>query len=157
MEQHAPLINGMLRGAFRLAAYDAEDAFQEVLTRVYLRLGTIREASALRSWIAQITRNVALDVLRRGGREVSADQALVEQRYSEPLLAVEQAMTVRDALDRLPDHQREILDRFFVRDESYRTIAATMDLPPGTIASRISRALAALRTEFEGPGKITRG
>ncbi len=43
-----------------------------------------------------------------------------------------------------------MLDRFFARDESYRTIAAALDLPQGTVASRISRCLAKLRLELEG-------
>jgi RNA polymerase sigma-70 factor, ECF subfamily len=151
------MINGLLRGAFRLAEHDAEDAFQDVLTRVYLSLGTVRDESALRAWIASITRNVALDVLRRGSREVPSGETLDEQAFIEPLLTVEEALTVRAALERLPSHHSEILERFFVRDESYRTIAADMELPPGTIASRISRALAALRIEFESSGKIAQG
>jgi DNA-directed RNA polymerase specialized sigma24 family protein len=43
-----------------------------------------------------------------------------------------------------------MLGRFFVRDESYRTIGEQLVLPPGTIASRISRCLAKLREELEG-------
>jgi RNA polymerase sigma-70 factor (ECF subfamily) len=151
------MINGLLRGAFRLAEHDAEDAFQDVLTRVYLSLSTVRDESALRAWIASITRNVALDALRRGSREVPAGETLDEQAFTEPLLTVDEALTVRAALERLPDHHSEILERFFVRDESYRTIAADMDLPQGTIASRISRALSALRIEFESSGKIAQG
>ena len=45
---------------------------------------------------------------------------------------------------------REFLDRFFARDESYRTIGEALELPSGTIASRISRCLAKLRVEMEG-------
>jgi DNA-directed RNA polymerase specialized sigma24 family protein len=45
---------------------------------------------------------------------------------------------------------RQILDRFFARDESYRTIGDTLGLPAGTIASRISRCLDKLRDSFEG-------
>jgi hypothetical protein len=52
---------------------------------------------------------------------------------------------------RLPPAAREVLDRFFARDESYRTIAEALDIPQGTVASRISRALAALRAEMD-PG-----
>jgi DNA-directed RNA polymerase specialized sigma24 family protein len=48
----------------------------------------------------------------------------------------------------LPDHCAEILDRFFARDESYRTIAEAMDIPSGTIASRISRCLGRLRAQL---------
>jgi RNA polymerase sigma factor (sigma-70 family) len=54
-------------------------------------------------------------------------------------------MTVHAALTGLSPDCREILDRFFTRDESYRTIGAELDLPAGTIASRIARCLARLR------------
>jgi len=57
---------------------------------------------------------------------------------------------VQDAMRRLPEHCAEILDRFFTRDESYRTIGEALDLPPGTIASRISRCLSKLRKQMEG-------
>ena len=147
--RHAALVNGILRGGFRLEAHDAEDAFQEVFTRLYLRLDSVREAAAVRGWIAQVTRNVALDGLRRRSREVITGTPLDEQAYVEPLRAVDEAMTVRAALERLGPHQAEILDRFFARDESYQTIAAELGIPPGTIASRISRALAALRSELD--------
>jgi DNA-directed RNA polymerase specialized sigma24 family protein len=57
---------------------------------------------------------------------------------------------VHEALDALPGSCREILDRFFTRDESYRTIGEALHLPAGTIASRISRCLVKLREELEG-------
>ena len=92
---------------------------------------------------------MALDSLRRSSREVPTGDTIDERAFEEPLRAVDQALEVRAALDRLPAHQREILDRFFARDESYQTIGVALGIPPGTIASRISRALAALRTEYE--------
>jgi DNA-directed RNA polymerase specialized sigma24 family protein len=58
-------------------------------------------------------------------------------------------MAVRDCLVRLGADCQEILDRFFARDESYRTIGDALSLPSGTIASRILRCLARLRTELE--------
>jgi RNA polymerase sigma-70 factor (ECF subfamily) len=72
-----------------------------------------------------------------------------ERVFDEPFAALEEGLAVRTALARLPGPQQEILDRFFARDESYQTISAALDLPAGTIASRISRALAALRRELE--------
>jgi RNA polymerase sigma-70 factor (ECF subfamily) len=142
-------VNGVLRGVFRLSSHDAEDVFQEVFTRVYVRLGTLRDEHAVGSWIGQIARNAALDRLRSAAPEHQGDQAVEERVFDEPFAALENAMTVRAAMARLPDHQREVLDRFFARDESYQMIAAALDLPSGTIASRISRALAALRREIE--------
>ena len=155
VERHARLVNGILRGAFRLSAADAEDAFQEVFTRLYLRLGTLREHGALPGWISQVTRNVALDWLRRSGRELPTGETVDENAYADPLRAVLDAMTVREALVKLPAHQQEILERFFVRDESYRTIAEALAIPAGTVASRISRALAALRQELDGRSSET--
>ena len=63
---------------------------------------------------------------------------------------LDEALDVRDALRTLSADCQEILDRFFARDESYRTIGEELDLPPGTIASRISRCLAQLRQRAEG-------
>jgi RNA polymerase sigma factor (sigma-70 family) len=151
--RHAGLVNAILRGAFRLSPHDAEDAFQEVFTRLYLKLSSVRVDEAVSGWIAQVTRNVAVDWLRRSGREVTSGEAIDEAAFEEPLRAVEEAMVVRAALRGLPDHQQEILDRFFSRDESYRTIGAALGIAPGTIASRISRALAALRGELEFDGR----
>ena len=59
-------------------------------------------------------------------------------------------IAVHEALADLPEHCQEILDRFFCRDESYQTIGSALDIPAGTIASRISRCLAKLREMFEG-------
>jgi RNA polymerase sigma factor (sigma-70 family) len=60
---------------------------------------------------------------------------------------------VHEALAQVPEHCREILDRFFARDESYKTIGEALDLPSGTIASRISRCLAQLRERYEAEGR----
>ena len=57
---------------------------------------------------------------------------------------------MHEALAAVPEHCREILDRFFAQDESYKTIGAALDLPAGTIASRISRCLTRLREHLEG-------
>jgi RNA polymerase sigma-70 factor (ECF subfamily) len=144
---HAGLVNGLLRGAYRLEPHDAEDAFQEVFTRLYLRLGDLREERALPGWIAQVTRNVALDLIRSRKRELVSDE-LDEGSFHEPEQRVLEAMSVRQALARLPEQQREMLDRFFVQDQSYRTIAAELSIPAGTVASRISRALVMLREDL---------
>ncbi len=63
---------------------------------------------------------------------------------------LDEAMTVHEALADLSGDCREILDRFFAQDQSYKTIGDALDLPSGTIASRISRCLAKLREALEG-------
>ncbi len=78
----------------------------------------------------------------------AADLELAE--LDETLGRLDEAMTVRAGLDAVGEACQEILDRFFCRDESYRAIGEALDLPAGTIASRISRCLTKLRTELEG-------
>jgi len=102
---------------FGLAPEDAEDAFQEVFTRVYSRLDTLRDDAAIRPWIAQLTRRVCLDRVTSSAHEQPVE---------------------------------EVADDRLDRDESYRTISEELDIPSGTIASRISRCLGKLRSELEG-------
>ena len=137
--------------AFRLPAHDAEDVFQEVFARVYEHLDRLRSDDAIRPWIAQLTRRLCIDRLRSTGREAPAEgEELEVAGLDDSLARLDEAMTVRASLDAVGESCKEILDRFFCRDESYRVIGEALDLPAGTIASRISRCLAKLKTEFEG-------
>jgi len=137
--------------AFRLSDADAEDVFQEVFARAYQHLDSLRDDAAVRPWLAQLTRRLCIDRLRASARErPTADEELELAGSEETLTVLEEALTVHEALAEVPEHCREILDRFFARDESYKTIADALDLPSGTIASRISRCLARLRELLEG-------
>ena len=137
--------------AFRLSPHDAEDVFQEVFARVYQHLDRLRDDAAIRPWIAQLTRRVCIDRLRAGGRESPVDTDEFERGAEDETLAgLDEALTVRAGLDEVGDPCRDILDRFFARDESYKTIGEALDLPAGTIASRISRCLAKLKLQLEG-------
>jgi RNA polymerase sigma factor (sigma-70 family) len=135
---------------FGLRAENAEDVFQEVFARAYQHLGRLREDEAIRPWLAQLTRRLCIDQLRSGSREQLSDEELEPADVDETLDTLVEALAVHEALAELPEHCQEILDRFFARDESYQTIGAALDIPAGTIASRISRCLAKLRELFEG-------
>jgi RNA polymerase sigma factor (sigma-70 family) len=137
--------------AFRLGPQDAEDVFQDVFARVYEHLDRLRSDEAIRPWIAQLTRRLCIDTLRVSGREGPVDPDDLElAELDETLGRLDEAMTVRAGLDAVGEACQEILDRFFCRDESYRAIGEALDLPAGTIASRISRCLTKLRAELEG-------
>jgi RNA polymerase sigma factor (sigma-70 family) len=136
--------------AFRLRPEDADDVFQEVFARTYQHLGRLRDEGAIRPWLGQLTRRLCIDHLRSGAREQPADEPLEVAGADDTLERLDEALTVQEALGSLPDNCREILDRFFARDESYRTIGEALQLPSGTIASRISRCLEKLRVQLEG-------
>jgi RNA polymerase sigma factor (sigma-70 family) len=139
---------------FRLTPQDAEDVFQEVFARTYERLDRLRDDEAIRPWIGQLARRLCVDHLRAHAREDLTEDELLPAGADETLERLDEALSVHRALATLPDHCREILDRFFARDESYRTIAAALDIPPGTIASRISRCLGKLREAYAGRSEV---
>jgi RNA polymerase sigma-70 factor (ECF subfamily) len=134
--------------AFRLGNADADDVFQDTFARAYERLDTLRDDDAFRPWLASLARRLCIDRLRAGSREQPLEDPDAELAAEDTLGRLDEAFDVHAALAELPENCREILDRFFSRDESYRTIADELDLPSGTIASRISRCLAKLREQL---------
>lgn len=149
VERFSRYVYAVATKGFRLNEEDAEDVFQEVFTRVFTHLHTLRNDAALRPWIAQLTRRLCLDSIARGGREQPAAEPMADELAAQ-LDEIDEAFTVREALTTLSEPCQEILDRFFARDQSYRTISDELDLPSGTIASRIARCLSKLRLELEG-------
>jgi RNA polymerase sigma-70 factor (ECF subfamily) len=131
--------------AYRLREEDAEDVFQEVFARAYERLDELRDDEAIRPWLAQVTRRLAIDRLRAGEREQPTEEELHPSGVEETMVRLDEAVAVHEAMATLPERCQEILDRFFARDESYKTISGVLGIPPGTIASRISRCLGKLR------------
>ena len=136
--------------AYRLSQHDAEDVFQETFARAYEHLGELRDDTAITAWLGQLTRRLCVDRLRSAARESPAGEELEPADVDDTLANLDDALAVHEALRAVPEHCQEILDRFFCRDESYAMIGAALELPPGTIASRISRCLRRLRETFEG-------
>jgi RNA polymerase sigma factor (sigma-70 family) len=149
VERFSRYVYAICLQGFRLREQDAEDVFQEVFTRVYSKLDTLRDDSALRPWIAQLTRRLCLDAISSGSREQLSEE-IVAPGTEQTLEEIDEAFAVREAMSSLPESCQEVLDRFFARDESYRTISAELSIPAGTIASRISRCLMQLRERLEG-------
>ena len=149
VERYSRYVYAIAVRGFRLEAEDAEDVFQDVFTRIYTRLDTLRDDTALRPWIAQLTRRRCLDALASRGRDTPADEEVLSGEESTDLAEVEEAFAVREALASLSDTCQDILDRFFARDQSYKTIADELEIPSGTIASRIARCLGRLKNALE--------
>lgn len=151
VERYSRYVYAIATRGFGLTGDDAEDVFQETFTRAYLHISGLRQDVAVRSWLAQVTRRLAIDRIRMRARD-QPDAALdADMRGAEPSIEqIDAALDVHIAMATLPEHCHEILDRFFARDESYRKIAHDLDVPMGTIASRIARCLDKLRVQLEG-------
>ena len=150
VERFSRYVYAICSQGFRFGRQDAEDVFQDVFAKVFEQLGRLRDDSAVRPWIAQLTRRTCIDRLRKTQEDASED--VEPAGFDDQLAELDEALAVREMLATLPEACQEILDRFFARDESYKTIADDLDLPPGTIASRISRCLDRLKAVMEDSG-----
>jgi RNA polymerase sigma-70 factor (ECF subfamily) len=144
VDRYARYVYAIATRVYRLREHDAEDVFQEVFTRAYAHLDNLRSDEAVRSWMGQLTRRICVDQYRSGSQE-EPDAELDDTAVEETMERVDEALFVHGALATLSDDCREIVDRFFCRDESYRQIGEALSIPSGTIASRISRCLVRLR------------
>jgi RNA polymerase sigma-70 factor (ECF subfamily) len=148
VERFSRYVYAICTQGFRLSEHDAEDVFQDVFTRVYTHLDRLRDDEAFRPWLAQLTRRTCIDRLRAGGRETPTEE-VEPGDLDETLSQLDESLAVHEAMAAMTDNCRDILDRFFARDESYRTIGEALELPAGTIASRISRCLEKLKALLE--------
>jgi RNA polymerase sigma-70 factor, ECF subfamily len=150
VERYSAYVHSIAVRAYRLSPADAEDVFQEAFLRTWQNLDRIHDDDALRPWIGQVTRRLCLDRVRRVREHAGADALEEHGDVDARLATIEEAIDLRAALAGLTDACREILDRFFARDQSYATIGEELAVPPGTVASRISRCLGRLRERLEG-------
>ncbi len=153
VERFSRYVYAICSQGFRLSQHDAEDVFQDVFAKAYESLGKLRDPSALRPWLAQLTRRLCLDRLRETNREAPVEE-LEPDGFDDVLDTLDEAMAVRQALSRIGEPCGDMLDRFFARDQSYRMIGEELNLPAGTIASRISRCLDKLKVAMEDFGAL---
>jgi RNA polymerase sigma factor (sigma-70 family) len=152
--QIEPLIPGLRRYAWALLRDRdaADDLVQSTLERALSRWRLRRTNGDLRAWLFAIERNLFLDMRRRAiGRAAHVAVETLDALPS-PDAGPERALIARDALsqlDLLPEDQRSLLLLVGVEDLSYEAAARILDVPVGTIMSRLSRARAALRRSAE--------
>jgi len=145
------------RLARRLTESDDEafDATQEIFLRVWRGLAGFRGESKLSTWVFQIAWNYLRGYHRRHGRYLNAVAEKSEEivaRTPDPSPGPERRVVSSDLLDRvtaamddLPEHYRVVVWLRDGEDLSYREIADVLDLPIGTVRSRLARARSALK------------
>ena len=128
------------RYAYRLAgsAVDAEDLTQQTFLAAQVNLGQLRSAEAARSWLFAILRNCYLKSRRR---RLPVNAASVEIDVNEIPAPTTASPIDRErlqaALDELPEEHKLVLLMFYFEDCSYREMAAQLDVPLGTVMSRL--------------------
>src|SRR5581483_3572020 len=143
--------------AFRLtgAAADAEDLTQESFCKAQLCHDQLREPAKAKAWLFRILRNLYLHRLRSErsqGDRIYIDPDALPEEPSKPLDHVDEE-ALQHLLEDLPEVFRTPLILYYFEDFSYREIAEQMELPIGTVMSRLARAKAHLRIHLERNGK----
>jgi RNA polymerase sigma-70 factor (ECF subfamily) len=131
----------------------ADDIAQEALVRAVKHIGGLRPDSNLRAWLFTIARNVARNEARRQRRSpVDPHTDLADLQPSQPQTQ-ESAIEMRElqqAVLRLPPAFRQTLFLCTIEGLSYEDAAQVLDIPIGTIRSRLARARRALEKDLAG-------
>jgi len=123
----------------------AEDAAQDAFIQAWLHLPSFRPGTSLRNWIYRIAVNAALDVLRREPKTpmVDLESLSMPDSIAGPetmLLEKERAFAVQQAILSLTETNRSVLTLREYGGLSYQEIAATLNIPLGTVMSRLNYA-----------------
>jgi RNA polymerase sigma-70 factor (ECF subfamily) len=142
----------------------ADDVFQNTFLQVYVKSGQYEAGRPVRPWLYTIATNQAIDALRRNGRhqalslnqgrEESADGDVhnlletLQGRESSPADAAEwqeRRERIRASIEQLPEFLRQVLLLAYYQGLKYREIADILDIPVGTVKSRLHAALVKLQ------------
>jgi RNA polymerase sigma-70 factor (ECF subfamily) len=144
---------GVLNVIYRLCgdAQLAEDAAQETFIRAWQNLSTYRPQTSLRNWLYRIAVNAATDMLRRERRILPDDieeMNLTDGRHGPESLVAQRERTaiVQKAIQSLPDASRAVLVLREYEGLSYQEISSTLDIPVGTVMSRLNYSRNLLKT-----------
>ena len=137
----------------------AEEVLQDVMLAAWRNAATFRGESSVKTWLLAIARNRAINA-RRGRKFTFTPLQHVfdlQTGDTEPLERVarkDRDTALRDALDRLPVLQREILVLVFFHQLTGPEVAKVLDIPVGTVKSRLHRAKEALRHALDREGGL---
>ncbi|WP_339708013.1 sigma-70 family RNA polymerase sigma factor [uncultured Sphingosinicella sp.] len=156
-----PLIPALRRYARSLLRdrEDADDLVQDVIERALVRWHQRRRSASVRAWLFTILHNLAMDHLRQRTRRgmIEPIDAVPEAQLAHPARQ-EAAVARADILAlvaALPEEQRSVLLLIAVEDLSYAEAATVLDVPQGTIMSRLARARERLRRMMEGESAMS--
>lgn len=167
-EQAMPLMDSLYGAAMRMTRNkaDAEDLVQETYLKAYRGFGGFTEGTNLKAWLYRILTNTYINIYRKKQRRPDeTDLAEVEDLYlyrrlggleaatagrsaEEELLDLFAESEVKDAMESLPDNFRIAVLLADVEGFAYKEIAEILDIPIGTVMSRLHRGRKALQKQL---------
>ena len=143
----------LYRYAFRLTGNqaDAEDLTQQTFLVAQQHLQQVREPEKVLSWLFAVLRSCYFKGCRKPRPLLAANLDIEIEAIAQPVTLDEiDRQTLQLALDELPDEFRIVLLMFYFEGCSYKEIAAQLEIPIGTVMSRLARAKGHLRRELVG-------
>ena len=135
-------------------SHTADDLVQESLARAIAKLDSLREEERLQVWVTQIMANLFRDQFRRITPETGLETDLLTAE-DDPEQSANRSQLIqrtRDAIARLGEDQRQVLSLVDIAGFSYVDTASILDVPVGTVMSRLSRARKRMRELLEQQG-----
>jgi len=151
-----PHVDLIFRCACRLARkqHDAEDLTQDTFYYAIKNYSQLKDRDKAKNWLFSILKNLFLKEVARNKRQGKVDFDLVSNTLSSAvnleseLLHLETKTTIRRVLNRLDERLRRPIEMFYFERLSYKEIAAALDLPIGTVMSRIARGKVYLKRDL---------
>jgi len=117
---------------------DVEDAIQDALETAYKNIETLKEPKYFKTWMTRILINKCYDILRKKSKFVTVESEELENNPDEKDFTSK--VEIEFILDKLDKELREIVMLFYYNDFKQEEIAKILDIPKGTVKSRLFRA-----------------
>lgn len=153
----APLIKAFALSGSTLSANHADELVQEVMLKVWQKAGAFNpEKAAASTWVYTIARNCRTDLFRRLQKFdtplAAEDFAPEHEENEEPFAQLQSKRSgerIREVMAGLPQDQLQILAKVYMEGKSHAEAAAELDLPLGTVKSRVRLAMQKMQVHFE--------
>lgn len=152
----APLIKAFALSGSSLSASHADELVQEVMLKVWQKAGVFNpEKAAASTWVYTIARNCRTDMFRRLQKfdtPLAAEDFTPEQPLGEPFEVMQSRRSrerIKGLMDALPVDQSQILAKVYMEGKSHAEAAAELDLPLGTVKSRVRLAIQKLQIQVD--------
>jgi len=155
-EQIVTLLPRLRRFARNLtrSPHDADDVVQIAVERALTRSGQWRSDARMDSWMFKIVRNAWIDELRSRGRrdKLFLAEEAGDHVGTDSMARETEMLSVQAAMARLPEDQREAVSLVLVEGLPYKEAAGVLDIPIGTLTSRLARGREALQALLGAEG-----
>jgi len=160
----APQIKGYARSSGLTMMGDAlaDELVQETMTNLWRKAHLFdRNKASATTWVFTIARNLRVDLLRRQGKHMGGltsddlwEEPATEDDHADWIHQHHMAHHIQAGITQLPLDQRQVIGKVFLEDKSHQEAANDLNLPLGTVKSRIRLALKKLRIGLESHGHV---